>query len=167
MRNDDAFTSLRAIAVEHNGLLRPEDVVEAARPLWHPLHRRFTWDDTRAADLYRLEEARKLIRVTVQYAELDHEVMPVRCFVSLTPDRAEEGGGYRETAVVMNNRSFREQLLADARAEMESFQRKYARLTELAEVFRAMRKAQAAKAPERAVESRPPVADNRQQAAGE
>jgi len=44
------------------GKLTPEEVVNAARPDDHPLHRYFDWDDTAAAEKYRLYQARGLIR---------------------------------------------------------------------------------------------------------
>lgn len=125
---------LKRIADDNDGVLMPEDVVEAARPPHHPLHDKFEWDDGEAAHQYRLEQARRLIRVTVTMlpAMKGHRV--VRSFTSLTPDR-EKGGGYRETVVVLSNPDMRKQMLADAMDELRAFRRKYAVLTELAGVF--------------------------------
>jgi len=49
-------------ALERDGRLYPADVVNAARPKSSPLHRYFDWDDRSAAEKYRLDQARALIR---------------------------------------------------------------------------------------------------------
>ena len=66
MATDAVVSALRSIAAKNDGLLKPEDVVEAARPANSPLHTRFTWDDSAAAHQFRLEQARTLIRTTIQ-----------------------------------------------------------------------------------------------------
>jgi len=144
MATDAVVSVLQSIAAKNKGLLKPEDVVEAARPVKSPLHTRFTWDDTEAANQYRLQQARQLIRTTIQYIEVDGGKQSFRVFCSLTPDRENEGGGYRETTAILSNRRYKNQLLADARVEMERFEQKYARLQELAGVIKEIRKALAA-----------------------
>lgn len=118
----------------------PADVVESARPKNSPLHSRFTWDDNEAAEKYRLWQARQLIAVTVSYIGPEREgAERMRVFVSLTSDRVD--GGYREVEAVMIDPGQREIMMADALEEMERFQKKYADLQELAEVFSAMKRA--------------------------
>ena len=81
-----------------------------------------------------------LIRAVVSYEALsDGTKVPVRVFVSLTPDREVDDGGYRVALTVMSDESLRRQLLADALAEMIRFQNKYHNLKELAAVFAAMK----------------------------
>ena len=46
------------------GTLTPELVVDVARDPEHPLHSRFEWDDSIAAEKWRLEQAGQLLRVT-------------------------------------------------------------------------------------------------------
>jgi hypothetical protein len=136
---------LRRIANENDGILKPEDVVEAARPKDSPLHSQFEWSNTEAANKWRIHQARNLIRVTVEWLNVPGKAEPVeiRPFVSLTPDRKNEGGGYRDTLVVLRSKESREQLLADALAELRAIEDKYAALQELAEVFAAARKVRA------------------------
>jgi len=128
---------LQRIAASNGGILQPCAVVDAARAEDSILHDRFTWDDGEAASQYRLWQARQLIRCSV-IVEPRTETT-VRAFVSLTSDRENDGGGYRETVRVMARADTRADLLADALAELEVFQRKYAALTELAGVFSAAR----------------------------
>lgn len=53
---------LQAIADRHDGHLPPDQVVESARHPLSPLHDYFEWDDAKAGDAYRLQQARALIR---------------------------------------------------------------------------------------------------------
>lgn len=119
-------------------MLRPEAVVDFAKDPETALHRYFTWDDDLAAQHYRLLQARQLIRVAVTIIEETQD--EVRAYVSLTPDRA-DGKGYRATVDVLNDETLFRQLLTDAKAELNAFKRKYARLQaagELSAVFEAI-----------------------------
>jgi len=49
-------------SLERDGKLYPADVVNAARSPSSPLHPYFDWDDSSAAEKYRLDQARALIR---------------------------------------------------------------------------------------------------------
>lgn len=131
-----AIAELKRIALEHGGLLKPEIVVDEARPKSSPLHSRFDWDNSSAAEKYRIWQARQLIAVSVELLAGTDEKMDV--FVSLTTDRKE--GGYRIMSQVLSDTEMREQMLDDALAELELFRDKYRRLKELSEVFTAIRK---------------------------
>lgn len=132
---------LKRIALENGGVLKAEAVVQAARNPDSPLHESFTWDDDEAAERWRLHQARNLIRVSVEYLNVPgSDPIKVSAFVSLTPDRDEEGGGYRLMVNVMSRKESREQLLEDALNELKAFEKKYAGLKELAEVFETSRK---------------------------
>ncbi len=138
IRNPTTIAALKGLSKKHGGLLMPEVVVNAARPPSSPLHSYFTWDDSEAAEKHRLWEARQLLRVTVEYIKHGGKERSYKVFCSLTSDRQE--GGYRVTAQVLSNAQLRAQMLEDARDEMRTFQQKYHALTELAEVFKAMRR---------------------------
>ncbi len=129
--------ALESIAERSAGVLRPEDVVEAARDPRSVLHDHFDWNDTVAAHNWRIQQARRLIRITVAYCEQVQQ--HVRVFVSLTPDRTADGGGYRTLATVLSSKTTRAQLLADAMFELKTFENKYRMLSELANVFDAIR----------------------------
>jgi hypothetical protein len=133
--------ALAELAKQNGGVLTARAVVDAARSDDSPLHDSFTWDDNEAAEAWRLHQARNLIlRVHVVMENRDGKSITVRAWHSLTPDRAEEEGGYREVVRIMRNADLRAQLLIDAKAEMDRFCAKYATLDELAEVFAAMRR---------------------------
>lgn len=134
--------ALNAIPRNDAGLLTAAAVVDAARDEESPLHDSFEWDDTTAGEAWRLHQARNLIRTI--YVEMPNanktEVIEVREYASLTPDRKTEGGGYRSISSIMRNKTQREQLLADALADMAAFASKYQSLSELADVFAAMKR---------------------------
>jgi hypothetical protein len=143
VKTPQIVAELRRIAKRHRGLLRPSDVVLAARPLSSPLHSQFEWDDTVAAQRYRIWQARQLISVSVELLGTGDQARLAKVFVSLTPDRSGDGGGYRSILAVFRDRNQRAQLLADALEEMERFQEKYRSLKELLEVFDAMNRVKA------------------------
>ncbi len=120
-----------------DGKLIAAEVVEVARDPAHPLHGYFEWDDSAAATQWRLVQARNLIRFIVEKRdEVDEQ--PMHIFTSLTSDRLIPLGGYRMTATIMADTELRNIMLQDARNELERTRRKYAILTELANVWQAI-----------------------------
>jgi len=137
----DIYKALEEIRKANGGILRPKDVVDAARDPNHILHPYFEWDDTKAAELYRLEQARSLIRrVEIEVKIEDRKPVKVRAYVSLQDDR-QKGDSYRATVEVLSQEELREKLLEEARREMEAFIKKYRTLDELAGVIQAMEEA--------------------------
>jgi hypothetical protein len=137
-KSNKVIAELKRIAAANGGLLQPETVVERARPKSSPLHRKFQWDDSIAGHEYRIWQARQLIRVSVEVMASTGKVHDV--FVSLSPDRQRESGGYRVMTEVLSNTEMRAQLLKDAMTDLELFRDKYRKLKELAVVFSAIKK---------------------------
>jgi len=128
------------MAVKEDGVISPEKVVDAARPKTSPLHDYFIWDDGEAARQYRLEQARRLIRVVVDVIELpDKSQREVRVFVSLPSDRNADGG-YRVMAQVLESEDKKKEMLEDALRELIRLRDKYDMLKELSSVFKAIDK---------------------------
>ena len=99
---------------QRDGVLKPEVAVEWARS--HPtsaLHSALDWNDTTAAQQYRIWQIRQLIAVHVVNEK------GVRQIVSLSIDRVNDGGGYRDLDTVMSSPPLREVLLSDALTELE------------------------------------------------
>lgn len=102
---------LERLAQQNDGLLMVDDVLEEARDPQSILHKHFQWDDTKAAEAYRKQQARQLIQkvtVTIEKAPDVH----IRAFVSLSTDQYEKGG-YRMTANVLSDDNLKAQLLHD------------------------------------------------------
>jgi hypothetical protein len=142
MRSTDVTNELSRIQTDNGGLLRAADVVREASHPGSPLHDYFNWADDEAAHQWRLQQARQLIRVTVTYLPYVMPQYQVRAYVSLGPDRQQPGGGYKALVEVLKSPSERQQLLADALAELNKLKVRYHHLTELAGVFAAINRAQ-------------------------
>src|SRR5689334_11733238 len=92
--NPVLIAELQEIAKENNGILLPKDVVERAKDQNSALHSWFKWDDEEAAEQWRLQQARQLIReVYVKIKLPDGKMVSEQVFVSLKNDRVD--GGYR------------------------------------------------------------------------
>lgn len=128
---------LERLRNRHGGIITPEQVVDAARPKSSSLHKSFTWNDGEAAHQWRLEQARRLLRVYVTVFNDGKRERETRMFVSLSTDRRNEGG-YRAIVDVMGDAALRGQLLNDAKQDMLRFRQKYAVLAELSDVFELM-----------------------------
>lgn len=112
-------------------------MVEDSRPAIAPLHRCFEWSDERAAERYREEQARLLIRsvrVCVQ-GDPAAECQPVRMFVNVTEG---EDRHYTSVACAMSDDALRKQVLDAAKAEMGRFAARYREFQELAGVLNAI-----------------------------
>lgn len=73
--------ALARLCSEGGGRLTPEAVVKEAEDPSSPLHGEFVWDNTEAARLYRLQQARQLIRVVKVEVRVEHKVLSVPRFV--------------------------------------------------------------------------------------
>jgi hypothetical protein len=122
---------LEILCKQNNGFLRPQEVVEFARNPDTALHTQFEWDDGAAAEKYRLAQARAIIRVAVIVNPDNQE--SVRAYVSLTDER-DENGGYRALAEVLSDEILKDKMLSDALKDLQTFQRKYNRLKDIAEI---------------------------------
>ena len=109
-------------ALQRNGLLKPSSVVEAARDVNSPLHSHFEWNDGEAAEKWREEQARNLIRsITI---EVDAgQPVTVRAYISIPSDRA-DGSGYRSFADVMSSSVLRSQLASEIESKIDQWQKR-------------------------------------------
>lgn len=60
--DDAALAELHQLADANGGDLTPDIVLDSARPSDSPLHKHFEWDDSVAAEQYRRNQARTLLR---------------------------------------------------------------------------------------------------------
>jgi len=126
---------LRRIERDHGGTIYPTDVVAFARNPKTALHSAFLWNDTAAAEQYRLEQARRLLRVIVEHTP--HTAEPIRAFVALKSERYVDGG-YRHMPTLMRSEEGRAAVLETALWELDAFRQKYRAIKELAVVFEAI-----------------------------
>jgi hypothetical protein len=127
---------LEAIVAEH-GAITPEYVLARASDEASPLHALFEWDDSEAAQKFRLVQAAMYIRgqARMYRVEGSDEPMRVRAYISLPSDRG--SGTFRPLAVVLDDEQMRTEMVGDALADYEKFKAKYQHLTELDRLFAA------------------------------
>lgn len=132
MENTKAIDKeLSAIERAHAGFLKAEAVVNYARNPRTALHKRFEWDDTKAAHQHRLAQAREIIRTRIYRLETAGRELPMKVYVSLVPDQQQPGGGYRKMVDVLSDKAQREQLLLQCADDMRRFRARYQRLKEV------------------------------------
>ena len=125
---------LEQIREKHDGRLTPRLVLADARPKGSPLHLAFEWNDTTAAEAYRLDQARYMIRsitIVIENAPV------VRAFVSVIQNTDDEKT-YTHIVAAMESPQLREQVVADAKVEMQRWRKRYATLKEFDSVFKAI-----------------------------
>lgn len=116
--------------------LTPKNLLDVSRDESAVLHNEFEWDDTKAAESYRENQAAHLIRcicIIPDTAE-DEKQKPVRAFFTTV-----ETNGYESTEVIFRDSRKRDSLLTRAMQELNTFHRKYAALLELQPVFDAIK----------------------------
>lgn len=133
---EKAGKELERIKKAGNGLLEPASVVEAARHEASPIHDHFEWDDSAAAQSYRENQARELVRsLTIDVSRSNLEQKAVRAFVNV---EVGDQRGYVSTVTAMSSEELRRQVLGRAFAELEAWRARHAELSELARIFSAI-----------------------------
>ena len=104
----------------------PKQILDYARNPETELHKCFEWDDSIAAEKYRIEQARMVVRhlVIVNDKESDKEPQKIRVM-----QRAEDA--YKPVQMIVRNKTEYESLLERARAELRAIKNRYSQLVEL------------------------------------
>lgn len=116
---------------DQKGKLTPALVLDEARDPNHPLHHRFQWDDSKAAEAYRLQQARDLIRsvrVTYREATEKEQSRAVRGFVApRSPDKPNE---YIPVEEALADPLTRKLLLKQMERQWQDMKRQYGHMVE-------------------------------------
>lgn len=118
--------------------LTAKNLVDASRPETAPLHSEFEWNNDIAAEKYREDQARYIIRHLVIIPD-DGQDEPVRAYITIRQG-FEESKPYDHIYEIMQEPVKRNSLLDMAIHELNAFKKKYKTLTELAGVFEAIEK---------------------------
>lgn len=138
----DLRTQLESVRTRF-GRLTPAHVVEAARPEDAPLHARFEWDDSIAAEKWRREQAAELIRsYRITYAKNDDGPRNIRGYIAIRPEDDASVREYLPTGEVMVNPIMRRIVLRDLERDLSALKAKYGHLKEYTDLL--LREAQAA-----------------------
>lgn len=124
--------ALDQLQQDGGGKLTPPVVVEAARPVVSPLHEAFEWDDQRAAELHREDQARHLIssiRIVQPLANPRDEPSVIRAYVNLSEGTAR---AYVPMYRVLESEELLKQAVEQAAAELRAFEKRYSEFSSIA-----------------------------------
>lgn len=123
--------ALRQVAERNGGELDVDKAIEAARARNSPLHRHLEWDDKAAADGFRREQMRSIIRCIRIVGE---EEQRPRAFLSI----ADESGhrSYRQLADVQRSTELQLAVLRQAERDLDAFMRRYRDIQDICEMVR-------------------------------
>jgi hypothetical protein len=129
--------ALADITAAAGGRLTPNAVVASARSENHPLHPHFEWDDHVAAEAYRLDQARNIIRM-VRVVDDEGSDGTSRAFMSIN-DKL--GTAYRSITEVKSSIDLQMAVLKQADRDLDAFLRRFRDMTDVcADVQEARRK---------------------------
>jgi len=134
---------LEILHEQHDGLVMPQNVVDAARDEKSEMHPLIEWNDDAASLQYRRQQGAYILRNIMVVVRSDsdeqekHEpqIIHIRALVNAT---TAEGRGYMPIEVGMSSEVIRTQILRTALSELNAWRNKYHLLKELAEIFAAI-----------------------------
>ena len=123
--------------IAKTGAVTSQSFLDASRPEDAPTHALFEWDDSIAAERYRLQQATITINsVEVQIVdESKGTATPQSAFVNVIQKGPARSGAFVPIDVALSDEAMRNTLLSNALNELKAFRRKYAQLSELAGIF--------------------------------
>ena len=114
----------------------PRQVLDRARNKRTELHKCFDWDDSVAAEKYRLEQARDVLRkLIVVKREVDNDEREPIQFRVMMKNENTQNSTYKQTIFMVKDEDEYQKLLEQARLELHVFKQKYSCLSELANIL--------------------------------
>ena len=110
---------LKKLAALGGGTLTPDAVVKDAKSVSSPLHTHFEWDDDVAANKFRLDQARRLIRSVRVDVEIDEIVVSTVRYVH-DPEAGDGEQGYVEAASLRGDVDLAREALANELARVKA-----------------------------------------------
>lgn len=118
--------------------LSPKTLLDASRAEDAPLHDEFEWDDAEAAEQYREQQARAIIRNIHVVSTSTADTGSTRAFVNVTTKV--KAGSYHNIQAVVADEDMYAQLMRAAKRDCVSFMEKYKKLEQLSTVISEMQK---------------------------
>ena len=145
--------------VKRGDQLTAQSFLDESRPVEAPTHALFEWDDSIAAEKYRLHQSKNVILLvecteeTIEVPDANTEVEVVEvseppkestkfryAVVNVNPKRPGQIANFVPIQTALSNEDMRRQVLANAIGELKSIYRRYSTLKELAAVMEEIRK---------------------------
>lgn len=118
--------------LESEGRLSAKNLLDANRPEDAPLHHEFEWNDGKAAELYREQQARTIINSLIV---LPDNAEPVRAYFKIES----VGNTYQSIRTIMQKEDSRQALFDVALRELSAIRRKYDSITKLSAVWESIK----------------------------
>ena len=116
------------------GSVTKERLLEVSRPNDSVTHSLFEWDDPKAAEMYRLDQAKHIIgALRVVYVNSDCEQVTVKAFVNVS--ELSDKAAYRNVEVVLQDEDSREIYLKRVQNELNAFVKRNKNIKELADML--------------------------------
>lgn len=129
-----------------HGAVTSQALLEVSRPEDAPTHNLFEWDDSVAAERYRLQQATvaiNSIEITI-VDESNGTAVQQAAFVNIVEKRVAKAGAFMPIEVAMSDDLMRDTMLRNAMNELKAFRKKYEQLSELTAIFDQIKKIEAA-----------------------
>lgn len=121
--------------IDKNGEVTPKMLVDDARPEGALLHPCFEWNDQKAAEQYRRDQAKNMISNLVTVSIKEESPCPqTPAFVNIK--ERNESAAYIYTTVALSNEKTKEQVLKNAKMELDMFRRKYETLIDMSDLLK-------------------------------
>ena len=111
----------------------PAQIVELAKGKSTELHRCFEWNNTVAAEKYRLYQARQIcanLIIKRPDEETEEDRVPIRVFYKTSSNE-----GYKDSSLIFHKKDEYAELLERALGELHAFKMKYSALLELQDIL--------------------------------
>lgn len=137
MTNDGIKQGVQQVAqalYEEHGKVTARQLVDAARPEESPAHAGFEWDDTKAAEEYRLNQGRRWLRITLIRRDEDSEPEPlINVPPIMTKDSEARDGEYQVLSVLVERPDEFQRALEQAQSKLSAARRAIEELYRAAE----------------------------------
>jgi hypothetical protein len=129
---------LESLREASGGLLTSRGVLDDAKRPKSPTHAYFEWNNAKAALAHRLQQAAQLLATVTIIVRAGDANGVQRAFVVVSEHGASEAQEFTSLSVAMSNPLTREVVIRRARAELDSWTRRYKELTEFQSVVEAI-----------------------------
>lgn len=107
--------------IKQKGNLTPDRIVDRAKNSKSILHQYFDWDDTEAAEKWRLQQARQITNHIIEVVSIRGEEVEERAYFSVTAKNDEVS--YVSLSEAITTPSYKKQLLKDMETTLENLLR--------------------------------------------
>ena len=111
----------------------PQQILEKARDSNTELHKCFTWDDTEAAEKWRISEARAVVRnlkIIEQNPDKQSDPTTIRVFY-----KTDNESGYKPTKLILKKPDEYKSLVERCRSELLAIKQKFNSISEYEEIW--------------------------------